>query len=239
MTPARHQPVAEFLFRTYIFRLQKKYFNGFYIIGEKPVLDDTMPLLLLPNHNSWWDGFWVYLLNEKLFQRKLFMMMLEEQIQRYSFFSRVGAFGIAPNNPKDTLRSLKYSLEVLEKNENTPALLCMYPVGEMLPWSTRQRPFKPGLEWILRQWNKGLQIGLLAMRPRFFDNQKADVFFHLKMIKTDSSASKPDLITLQEQHAQLISELDEQLRDTPNAQPIFWGKRSVQEKFDRFRIRND
>ena len=40
-----------------------------------------LPVLLISNHISWWDGFWVVYLNIKLFHRKFYFMMLEEELR--------------------------------------------------------------------------------------------------------------------------------------------------------------
>ena len=43
--------------------------------------DQQLPILLLANHVSWWDGFWIMNLDMKVLKRKFHFMMLEEQLQ--------------------------------------------------------------------------------------------------------------------------------------------------------------
>ena len=44
--------------------VQTDIFMKFRCWGELPEIPDHLPLLLLPNHSTWWDGFFVYLLNK-------------------------------------------------------------------------------------------------------------------------------------------------------------------------------
>ena len=67
---------AKFIFHIYVMRLLKRSFHSFNLIGNIPKSDPELPLLLIPNHSTWWDGFFVYLLNDQFLKRELYMMML-------------------------------------------------------------------------------------------------------------------------------------------------------------------
>ena len=63
-----------------------------------PEFDKSKSLIVTPNHFSWWDGFFIYWTNKKLFNRKLYVLMLEEQLKRYWFFKKLGCYSIDLND---------------------------------------------------------------------------------------------------------------------------------------------
>ena len=131
MIEAKHIFWAEKLFQFYIFRLLKKHFHAFHLLGEIPKIDPNIPVILIPNHSTWWDGFFFYLLNRKLFKRTIYLMMLESQLSKYHFFSKVGAYSVAPENPKKILQSLRYTIGLLKKHTDKKPIICIFPQGEM------------------------------------------------------------------------------------------------------------
>ena len=56
--------------------------------------DRNLPVLLISNHISWWDGFWAMYINLKVLKRKFHFMMLEEQLRKYWFFNYTGGFSV-------------------------------------------------------------------------------------------------------------------------------------------------
>jgi 1-acyl-sn-glycerol-3-phosphate acyltransferase len=50
---------AKFIFHIYVMRLMKRQFHAFHLFGDLPQPDPDLPLLLIPNHSTWWDGFLV------------------------------------------------------------------------------------------------------------------------------------------------------------------------------------
>jgi 1-acyl-sn-glycerol-3-phosphate acyltransferase len=142
-------------------RLLRRSFHCLRLLGQLPRLEPDQPLLMVPNHGTWWDGFFVYFLNRLLAGRKLYLMMLDGQLFRYRFFSRVGAFGIQPGQPRSVLDTLKYSAAVLQDPGNA---LCLFPQGELRYHALRPLGFQRGLERILKLCGKTVQILPLAIR---------------------------------------------------------------------------
>ncbi|MCB0306716.1 MAG: lysophospholipid acyltransferase family protein [Calditrichaeota bacterium] len=178
MIRARHSFWADQLFRLYVTRLLKRHFRRFHLLGERPSPDPAYPLLLLPNHSSWWDGFWVYLLNQQLFQRQFYVMMLERELRKYPFFSRIGAFGIDPDNPKGILHTLQYTVEVMNApGDSGKPLVCIFPQGELRPWARRPLDYKRGIDWIIEKHQGNINVLPLAMRAEYLGQQHPEVFF--------------------------------------------------------------
>jgi hypothetical protein len=82
------------------------------------------------NHHSWWDGFFAYVLNKHLWGKRFHILMLAKQLQRFSFFQKLGAIGIEKKSTKSILATLKFMNSLLENAQN---LLTFYPQGEIRP----------------------------------------------------------------------------------------------------------
>lgn len=74
--------------------------------------------------------------------------MEDKQMRKHKFFSKIGAFSIDLGNPRSSIRSMRYALSSLEK-EN--ACLFLYPEGKITPASESTPIFKNGLSWLYKK----------------------------------------------------------------------------------------
>lgn len=174
MIAARPSAWADRAFRPYLAWLFKRHFHAIHVLGEIPAPEARLPLLLLPNHSTWWDGFFVYLLNQKIFKRPAFLLMLEAQLRRYPFFKYLGAFAVAPASPASVRAAMRHAAQILK--HQPPPLLCLFPQGELLPWSQRPLACKRGLEVILRAYGAKANFLPLAMRAEFWGRRWPEAF---------------------------------------------------------------
>lgn len=174
MIQAQHRFWADFIFQPYLTWLFKRHFHRIQLLGTLPEVPSHLPLLLLPNHSTWWDGFFVYLLNKQIFQRTTYLMMLEEQLSKYRFFAKIGAYSIEPKHRQGIVESLEYTVGLL--NQGTP-LISIFPQGQLLPWHTRPLDYKRGVEWILREYGKPVAVLPLAIRTEFLGEKRPEAFF--------------------------------------------------------------
>jgi len=209
MIEATPSASAGWIFNIYLKRLLKKHFFSVRLLGNVPEPAPEQPILLLPNHSTWWDGFFVWQLNEQLFGRPFYLMMLQEQLQRYSFFRKLGVFGIDPANPKGMLSSLDYSVKLL--NQLPPPILTVFPQGELLP--TRQSPlgYKKGIDWILKRYAGPINLLPLAIRCEFTAEQLPLVFFEFGDVINLSGSDFEGIRWLEEQETHLLKQLDERI----------------------------
>lgn len=168
MIKANKKKWAEILFDNYLNKLLKKYFDNFIMIGNSPSINENKSLMILPNHFSWWDGFFIYKVTKKITSKKFHIMMLEDQLKRYWFFNKLGAYSINQNNPKSVLKSLNYSIELLNDNSN---LIVIYPQGEIQPQEEKQIKFNKGVNYICEKSNIDFQILPIGFRI-FYSNKK-------------------------------------------------------------------
>jgi 1-acyl-sn-glycerol-3-phosphate acyltransferase len=234
MIEARHISWAEWIFIPYINRLLRHNFFSMHLLGEMPRLDASVPVLLLPNHNTWWDGFFVHLLNKKLFHRKVYLMMLNSQLSKFPFFSKVGAFGIDPDKYRGVRASVMYSVNVLKQHSNKyPVLLCMFPQGELKPWHTHPLDYKKGYRTIAKTYAGKLSIIQMAMKAEFREEQYPEVFFMFNMPEVVSSDAIPSNDIFRVKHETLLKNLQTAIREGQTGIPIFHGKKSISTKVEQ------
>jgi len=128
MKEAKHNTLAKKVFDIYLHRLFRKHFESMILVGLPPL--DHKPIFLMQNHHSWWDGFFAYIANQKILQKKFHILMLEDQLKKYPFFNKLGAFGINRENPKSILNTINYILNLSLVNNN---LITFYPQGDIFP----------------------------------------------------------------------------------------------------------
>jgi hypothetical protein len=226
---------AKFIFHIYVMRLLKRHFHSFRLFGNMTEPDPELPLLLIPNHSTWWDGFFVYLINDQFLKRELYIMMLDSQLAKYKFFARVGAFGITPGNRKNVKESLNYTVELLKKEK---VLVTIFPQGILLPWGKRPLNFKKGLERMVRLYNKPINILPLAIRAEQGGEQQAEVFFQCGKNYIVDSRSFQGVKWLEEIETDLLTHLDEEISKGEKGRQILIGKRSINEIMDKLTGRN-
>jgi hypothetical protein len=86
------------------FSFGKHYSDKFFFVGN-------LPLLMIANHISWWDGFWAMYLNLKVFHKKFYFMMLEDQLLKFRFFQWTGGFSIKKKS-REMIESLTYASKI-------------------------------------------------------------------------------------------------------------------------------
>ncbi|HVP20031.1 MAG TPA: lysophospholipid acyltransferase family protein [Spirochaetia bacterium] len=205
MSEARPAEWADVIFERYLTRLMKRSFNAVNLFGEEPAVSPDRPLVLIGNHNTWWDGFFPYILNKKLFKRKFFIMMLEEQLARFPFFRRLGAYGIRQGHPHSVIETLTYSARLLG---DAATLLCMFPQGELVPFHARPLGFKKGLERILRIHGGPVTLLQLAMRCEFLGTRLPEVFFLFGPPLEVSAETAPSLQQMERTQEELMQRVE-------------------------------
>ena len=174
MIKAEQKNWARLVFNPYIKRLLKKNFNNFYQTNEVPKLEKNKSILVTPNHISWWDGFFIDFAVRNIFNKNIFLMMLEEQLKKFWFFSKLGAYSINPGNVKSVLETVNYSSLLLEQPEN---FVVVYPQGKIEAYEKRPLKLKKGLELIIKTSNKNFIVLPVSFRIQYYNEKKPSVLF--------------------------------------------------------------
>ena len=176
MLEASHKIWAAFLFERYLKHLFKRHFTTLNLLGSVPQIQKDKPILILPNHNTWWDGFFVYDLNKRFFQRQFYVMMLEEQLRKYTFFRHLGAYGILPDNPDEVRKSINYTVNIIEKPPAEGVAVCMFPQGELVSWYQDPLDYQRGIEVLVRRTKQPLILLPLISRIEYIQEQYPHAF---------------------------------------------------------------
>jgi hypothetical protein len=232
MIKANHKNWAHMVFNLYLNRLFKRNFHGFHLYGEDPVAERKYPLLLIPNHSSWWDGFFVYYINQQLMQRKLYLMMLESELSKYPFFSRLGAYSISPGEPKKVIGSLKYSLDVMNENGQSAPAICVFPQGEIQPWGKRPCGFESGIKWLMTNYTGNFNLVLMVIKIAYLEEQKPQVFFLFDVNRVFNSSEIPTVEYLENNMDQLLNDIEEKINSGDTGKVIFRGSKSINRRLD-------
>ncbi|MGH7600114.1 MAG: lysophospholipid acyltransferase family protein [bacterium] len=235
MIKAQHAVWADSIFLPYVSWLFRRHFHAIHLLGQAPETNPDLPLLLLPNHSTWWDGFFVYLLNKKLFRRKPYLMMLEAQLSRYWFFARLGAYSIDPQSSGGIKESIKYSIEVIKQKIMPKPLLCIFPQGELLPLEKRPLGYKNGVETILSGYGGKANFLPLAIKTEFLHEQLPEAFFCFGENLIANSKTFAGMQRMQEIEEGLLDELSKRISKGERGTILMSRHKSDNTSFDVFK----
>lgn len=149
------------------------------VIIHSGVTDRQLPILMLGNHISWWDGFIAQYLNIEFFNRKLHIMMLEEQLEKRMFLNKTGAYSIKKGD-RSAVESLNYTAELLKDPGN---LLILFPQGKIHSMHDTPVTFEKGWFRIFRQLQDPVQVIFFITLIDYFSSRKP--FLHLYLYDYD------------------------------------------------------
>ena len=202
---ARHAAWAHLLFRPYLDRLVRSSFHAAMLVGDPPSADPRLPVVLVGNHATWWDGFFPYLLNERFLRRRFHVLMREDQLARFPFFRRLGAFGITPGHPRSVRATLRYAASLLGRPDT---LLCFFPQGALLPFRTRPLGFQRGLDLILELHAGPVTILPFVLRCELLGERRPHAFMMVAPGRVASPEHPLDLPALEREMEALLDRLE-------------------------------
>lgn len=173
-------------------------------MGELPSGD--LPVLLISNHLSWWDGIWVWQHNRRRWKRNFAVPVLAKSIKKWPFLSHLGALPLARG------KGLLAQCAVVQQACSAPNdLLLIFPEG-------RIRRALPGAHFFQKallarfmrqsplQWVMLYQAVVTGNRPR------AEVFHFLEPVAANSVQE------LEQAYAQFAAACEQRMADLWNQQ---------------------
>lgn len=125
------------------------------------------PILIFGNHSTWWDGFIIWQLNRKIFNKNFYVIMLEASLKKLWFFQKIGAFSINPGQ-KSVVNSIHTASNLL-KNEDT--LLLFFPQGKLHSIYENSFDFSTGIDKIIQK-SHDIELVAYASFLDFAANEK-------------------------------------------------------------------
>ena len=171
---AKHNFIIYPFFKWYAGFIIKRHNSTVKITGD--FKDRNLPVLLISNHISWWDGFWAMYINQKVLHRKFHFMMLEEQLRKYWFFNFTGGFSVNKST-KSIVDTLNYTSGLLKDKEN---MVLIFPQGEIQSLHNQNLQFEKGVERILKNKENAVQVIFLVNLVDYFSNPKPGIYFHIR-----------------------------------------------------------
>jgi hypothetical protein len=176
---ASHHFIIHPFFRFYSVWKTGSKFHKVYLNGT--FTDKNLPVLLISNHFSWWDGFWAVYLNEKIFHRIFHFMMLEEQLKSHMFFNKTGGYSIKKGS-RTIIETIDYTAQLLSDRKN---LVLIFPQGEISSMHTRDISFENGIEHIIQKINGRIHIVFLVNIIDYFSSPKPGLYMYFMEYQGD------------------------------------------------------
>ncbi len=174
MIESKHHFVIYPMFKNLTRFLLKKNFSK---IETDGVFEDKgTPVLVIANHISWWDGFWIMYINLQIIHRKFHFMMLEEQLKKHWYFRYSGAYSIRKKS-RGTIESLNYTTGLLNDSSN---MVLMFPQGIINSLYNSDIRFEQGIQRIIEKSRDDLQVLFIAIFPDYLSKPKPCLFIYLK-----------------------------------------------------------
>lgn len=198
-----------------------------------------LPLLVIANHPTWWDGY-IALLLSRHFGARRYLMMDAAQLRRYRFFAWLGCFGVERSDARDVARSLAYAADLLRTHG--PVWVWLFPQAEITPASARPLVLHGGAAHILRRATAdGRTIGVLpvAWEYVFRGEQHPEVIVRIGEVRRFDTAEARDVACVTSCLSDVLTALmDDVARDVARDdfaayRTIFRGRGGVNDTFDR------
>jgi len=170
MIPQRENRLIKKLFVPYLtYRLNK----AFKMIQHDEV--ELLPghsILLLPNHFSWWDGFFAGQLNHTYLKHDFFIMMQEDHLQKRMLFNLLGGFSIKRNS-REMVESLQYAAKLLDNPNN---LVTIFPQGALQSNHIDEITVERGIDYIVKKIKGNCQIIYYSAFIEYFESLRPSVY---------------------------------------------------------------
>lgn len=177
----KHWFLTPFL-RVYIRYILFRNFGRLNLHKCSEVSDNTK--IAIANHISWWDGFWALYLCNRALKRKLYVMMLEGQLQKNMILRFGGAFSIKKSS-RGVLESLNYAIGLTHEQDS---LVLMFPQGKLKSIYNNEFVFEPGIAYLLTK-SEAHSVLFVVSLPEFGADKKPYVNIFYKQHTLESYAT--------------------------------------------------
>jgi|APLak6261679142_1056127.scaffolds.fasta_scaffold00015_84 1-acyl-sn-glycerol-3-phosphate acyltransferase len=205
----------------YIRRKVQGAFRGVWRRGSFPSSEGGLIAYL--NHSSFWDGFMAHQIGQ-LAGWNAYAMMEEENLAKYRFHTRIGAFGVHRGDAKSALASIRYAKEVLQRPN---AAVFIFPEGEIHAGQGPLGPLQRGVEVIAR--TAKVRCVPIAVRYAFLEHEHPDVLLE---VGTPHAAGPLEIFEqgLAETYSRVMS-----ARSLEGFTRVLAGRSGVQDRWDAVR----
>jgi 1-acyl-sn-glycerol-3-phosphate acyltransferase len=174
---------------------------------EGEIKSPDAPLLVISNHFSWWDGFFVQYLNQKKFGKNFYFMMLEEQLRQRMFLNQCGGFSVS-TNPRELLKSVMHAASLLEDNNN---MVLIFPQGRIETKYRYPFVFSRGIEEIMKRTRPGVGLVFIANLIDYFSHARPGLTIYYKQ---QDLGEQPGIAAIQDAYNTFFSDCVENQKES-------------------------
>ncbi|HSV87255.1 MAG TPA: lysophospholipid acyltransferase family protein [Bacteroidales bacterium] len=187
MITASHHPFYLLFYKSVVFLMMQLFFSRIKVRNH--TTNNGKALLIIGNHFSWWDGFFGLYATEKALKRKLFVMMLEDQLAKRKFLSKIGAFSIKKNcrSVVDTFKYATYQLS------NPKHAVLLFPQGRFQSQGSLPLQFQKGWIRIPKDAGNNHQMVFMACIMDYFSHMRPSLTIYLKDYTPPFDYKNPDV----------------------------------------------
>ncbi len=183
MIKAQHLAFYKWFYAVYAQLTIKRAFESVNI--NIPNIDNDKALLVIANHHSWWDGFWVLNLNRQLWRKRFHVMMLLEQLKRHPTFRFIGAYSVQ-KGARSVLETLHYTSHLLKDNQN---MVLLFPQGKIQSQHMEGIKFQKGINRIITSASD-INVLMLVSLTDYFSNKKNGLWVYGKILNQYQNIEK-------------------------------------------------
>ena len=148
-------------------------------------LKPNSSILLLSNHFSWWDGFFIFYINKTLFKKNFHVLVNEENYKKVTFLKYLGAFAPA-HKGKDIVDTLNYAGSLLDDPSN---LVLVFPQGKLYSNHVKSITFEKGVMQIIKASKQEISIIFSTTLIDYFAKRKPTANTYLQKWETEEYMS--------------------------------------------------
>jgi len=180
MIKPSHSKFYQWFFNHYFNFILKRHFREIKVISNIEI--DDRSILLVPNHFSWWDGFIAWYLNKNHLNKKFHLLMLESELSKHKFFTKLGAFSISKTS-RGLYDSLIFAANLVKEQGN---VLVFYPQGKLFSQHHMTLEFAKGIERILQD-KPNCRVIMAANLVDYYSYKKPSLSIYLNEYIYDGS----------------------------------------------------
>lgn len=192
------------------------------VTGLPRSLPHDRPVVLCPNHVSWWDGFLTRAVQRELRpDAPLLTVMLASELARQPVLRLLGGVGLTPGSSA-SLRALLRRLSAA-RSERPDLVTVLFPQGRLRPATVRPLDFQPGIRGVARALAP-VTVLPVGLQLAFGREPRAAAYVSVGRPLTVDGDPPPELARLVERRVEdeldaLASHLEHHGADAPRAWP--------------------
>lgn len=194
--------------------------------------EQNSPVIICVNHSNWWDGVLLNWVSHYLIGKESYCLMDTTDLNRHSYFNKIGALPLERKNKFNSYRTLKYCSKLLG---NKNRFLWIFPQGELIPNERKPYKFYNGVSLISEDMDR-LHILCVYFGYKFTLHQRPEIYidFFKSFEKEDINRKSRkeftmDLENIFNDQSEIFSESFAK-NDLKDFEIILKGKKSVNER---------